>query len=223
MQTDCDIFTCKDEVLALNYCSDGFIVDLTAFNNEQVYCYIKVNGNEYCVSTNVMNNLAKVEWKPSEYLLRGTYQAEITFKDSDKESFGVIGGDCQTYCGFDLWIYPTCEKGYKYLNQKCGVSLPTTEPPTNIVCQWVIPIKTCTWTLKYNSMINIIYNGKQIKLNNDPKDGAFIDDDFLDELDAIEENAFAVTLVGSEIHISYTGLSDVEILVGCNKIAKTCE
>lgn len=71
-------------------------------------------------------------------------------------------------------------------------------------------------------MITVIYNGKQIKLNSSPKDGAFVNDDFLDELDALEDNAFTVSLDGDEILITYIGLANVDIIVGCNKATKTC-
>jgi len=223
MQTNCDIFKCKEDINSLNYCSDGFIVDLSPFNNEEVFCYIKVAGREYYQSVTVTNNLATINWKPSEHLPKGTYQVEITFKDSDKEKIQVTANDCQLYCGFDVWVTMTCESGHKYLNEKCGVNLPTTDATIPLVCNWVLSIKTCTWVLTSNSMITVIYNGKQIKLNSNPKDGAFVNDDFLDELDAIEDNAFLVSLEDGDINIEYTGLSDVEILVGCNKVTKTCE
>jgi len=223
MQTNCDIFQCQEEINSLNYCSDGFIVDLSAFNDEQVYCYIKVAGREYCQSVTVKDNLATINWKPSEYLPKGTYQVEVTFKDSNKEKFEVVASDCQLYCGFDVWITNTCEAGYKYLNEKCGVALPIIDPIIPPICNWVLPIKNCMWILTSNSMITVIYNGKQIKLNSNPKDGAFVNDDFLDELDMIEVNAFLVSLEGEDVSIEYTGFSDVEIIVGCNKITKTCE
>ena len=72
-------------------------------------------------------------------------------------------------------------------------------------------------------MIIVIYNGKQIRLNNSPKDGAFVNDLFLDELDIIEDNAFSVSLDGANIDITYVGLADVDILIGCNKIEKICQ
>ena len=222
MQTNCDIFECKEEINSLNYCSDGFIVDLSPFNDEEVYCYIKVGGREYCQSVIVKDNLATINWKPSEYLPKGNYHVEITFKDSAKDKFEVVASDCQLYCGFDVWITNKCEVGYKYLNEKCGVILPIIDPILPPVCNWVLGIKNCTWILKSNSMITVIYNGKQIRLNSNPKDGAFVNDDFLDELDAIEDNAFLVSLALEDVNIEYTGFADVEILVGCNKITKTC-
>jgi hypothetical protein len=223
MQTNCDIFQCQEEINSLNYCSDGFIVDLSPFNNEEVFCYIKVAGREYCQSVMVIDNLVTINWKPSEYLPKGVYHAEITFKDSEKEKIQVVASDCQFYCGFDVWIMVTCEIGYKYLNEKCGVNLPIIDPIAPPICNWTLRIKTCTWVLKNNSMINIIYNGKQIKLNSNPKDGAFVNDAFLDELDAIEDNAFLVSLEDNDVSIEYTGFAEVEVLVGCNKVTKTCE
>lgn len=223
MQTNCDIFECKKEINSLNYCSDGFIVDLSAFNNEEVFCYIKIANREYCQSVFVVENLAKINWKPSEYLPKGTYEVEITFRDSEKNKIQIVASDCQLYCGFNLLITTNCEVGYKYLNEKCGVELPIEIVTPPLICNWVLTIKTCTWLLTSNSMIIIIYNGKQIEINSNPKDGAFINDNFLDELDNIEDNAFTVSLVGNYISIEYTGLSDVEILVGCNKVAKICE
>jgi len=223
MQTNCDIFECQEELNSLNYCSDGFIVDLSAFNNEEVFCYIKVAGRQYCQSVIVKDNLATINWKPSEYLPKGIYYVEITFKDSNKEKFEVMASDCQLYCGFNIWIYQNCESGYKYLNEKCGVNLPIKTITEPLVCNWVLTIKTCTWVLTSNSMITVIYNGKQIKLNSNPKDGAFVNDNFLDELDSIEDNAFMVSLDSNNVNVTYTGLSDVEILIGCNKVTKTCE
>jgi hypothetical protein len=223
MQTNCDIFECKEEINSLNYCSDGFIVDLSAFNGENVFCYIKVAGKEFCQSIRVENNIAKVSWKPSEYLPKGIYSVEITFKDSDREKIQVVASDCQLYCGFDVTILSTCETGYKYLNEKCGVNLPEDTLPTNITCTWSLIEKNCNWVLKQNAMIIVIYNGKQIRLNNSPKDGAFVNDLFLDELDIIEDNAFSVSLDGANIDITYVGLADVDILIGCNKIEKICQ
>ena len=49
-----------------------------------------------------------------------------------------------------------------------------------------------------------------------------MNDDFLDELDAIEQDAFSVSLNGQDVLITYIGLAETEILVGCNKILKTC-
>jgi len=211
--------------LSANQIMFGGLERIKVWWEKPMYVVEKVQekDREYCQSVTVADNLATINWKPSEYLPKGTYHAEITFKDSDKEKFEVVANDCQLYCGFDVLITTTCESGYKYLNEKCGVNLPTIDAPTPLVCSWVLTIKTCTWSLTQNSMITVIYNGKQIRLNSNPKDGSFVNDDFLDELDAIEDNAFTVSLEGNDIDIVYTGLSDVEILVGCNKVLKTGE
>lgn len=223
MQYNCDIFTCQEDKLTLNLCSDGFIVDLTEQNEEYVDCYIKVAGRTYTQKVLVSNNLAEVSWKPSEYLPRGEYWAEITFKDASKNPIEIVSGtDCDTYCGISVLITTTCEDGYKYLNEKCGSAIPTppTENPTT--CSWTIEINDCTWVVKNNAMVTIIYNEKHIEIDEAPLKSGMVNDDFLDQLDLIENDAFSVTVVDGDAEINYTGFANVDILQGCNLLTKTC-
>ena len=220
MQTECDVFSCKSEVLSLNYCSDGFIVDLADYNEEYVYVYIDVNGFKHCKSVLVENSVAKVDWKPSEYLLRDEYYAEITFKNSAKESIEIIGEDCNSYCGLGVWILPTCEEGYKYLNEKCGVALITPQPEENPTCSWTTIYFNCNWTSKMAD--RIVFNGKLIKLTNQQKLNGVLNPAYVDELNLIDPDMFSAILVGDNVVTTYIGSADVEIYNGCEKLEKTC-
>jgi len=223
MQTNCDIFSCDSEELNANWCSDGLIVDLSDYNEEYVYAEIIVKGyGRYKYTVLVKDNLAIIDWKPTEYLMKGTYQTQITFKDSNKNPISIVSNDCQTYCGINFWVLPNCDYGYKYLNSGCGVALP--QPPVipDLECSWVIDYKECSWTLNYNSMIELFYDGKKIIFDNPAKKDGIINPAFLAEIDAVEEDAFIVSLIGGDVEITYIGANDVRIFVGSVEVERTC-
>ena len=223
MQTNCDIYFCDTEELTANWCSDGLIVDLSDYNEEYVYAEVLVKGHgRYKYTVLVQDNLAMINWKPSEYLQKGTYQAQITFKDSNKQPIQIKSNDCQEYCGLNFWITPNCEYGYKYLNEACGVPLPQNPVIPNLNCTWTLEYKNCSWILNNSTMIEMFYDGKKIIFNNPAKKDGVINAAFLAELDSVEEDAFVASLVAGKPVITYTGTNDVRIFVGGVELEKTC-
>ena len=209
----------------------GIYVNLPA--KTVVYCHVK---NDYigCIVTRGTVNevgIAIFKINFSNYFFKEGVLFELILKDKKNETIPFKYGDCcADQCSIVLKTVLCNEHRNLVLNHECMPAFEEIFTQDVTICEWNYEVNVCEWIINEKKMIDYLFlNEKRFELSSKPvifeAGVGVINPKFIEELNAIEDGTWEVTLDADGLNIKHidSGLFNTEFVDGCTYLAKTCE
>lgn len=220
-----DKYTCVTKPLALSKCSSGFVIYIEEPIGSWLIASVSIIGGvTFCKNVKVeCENIIHINWRPAEYITEG--RIELKLRKPNGEDIAIKFGDnCEPQCGIELSISNDCNEGYLFLNKNCSENLTYKWIVPIFDCKWEVAINNCSWTLKDRDMVKYIkYDTMEYEINEHLLSNGIINQALVDKLNAIEDGAWNVSIVGTNVEINYNGTAMVDFVDNCKVLEKICQ